>query len=222
MTKQIKDVKENLEPVYVKARDYRKEGNRELKYFEAGIPVPICNHNPELVEACNVGYTTGIISDGTPFEAEIWEENDKVGLSIFLPLYPLGIQEYIEKHKAKERDRKELVVDGEKLVDHMLEDIMEYSWASVLAQGMEEYSVDTDNDVIIYANYLEKAGIFKYTTKVCNGVLHFLTDLVGNRIVCLDVLLMQDGTQLAGTNLKFNLFEKPDVQAINRANTILQ
>ena len=46
----------------------------EYKFMEANGSFPICNHT-QCVEPNNIGYVQGIMSDGTPFEAELWRND---------------------------------------------------------------------------------------------------------------------------------------------------
>ena len=53
-------------------------------FMESAMDFPVCNHTVGVGKE-NLGYTQGIIAGGIPFEAELWEMNDTLNLSIIMP-----------------------------------------------------------------------------------------------------------------------------------------
>ena len=53
-------------------------------YEEATMDFPVCNHI-KFVNENNLGYIQGIMSNGLPFEAELWLLNGIMNLSVIMP-----------------------------------------------------------------------------------------------------------------------------------------
>ena len=56
----------------------------EKNYYESIYPMAGLNHS-ECIGSENLGWTKGVLSDGVPFEAEMWMMDGRLVLCVVLP-----------------------------------------------------------------------------------------------------------------------------------------
>lgn len=162
-----------------------------IRYLQADKPAPVCNYNANDAGPENKGCCYGVLRDGTPFAAELWQVEKCKVVSIFLP----------ESHCVM--DMSKFVTDkeqGAKVTD---------GWLTVLGKGMMEREANTQyNEEAWYGFYLKDYGIidFKFNNPACR--LHYLTDKASRDVVCIDVILSAGNTTWARTQLEFNPFNE--------------
>lgn len=171
------------------------ESNTEISsgYVEAALPFPVCNHTAEVGKE-NLGYTQGILADGTPFEAELWEKSFGTRcLSIIVPEH----KEFWQKSKAQSHDK----------ITAMHWTAEGHDDCSALPIGMVIQDRDVPGDELAaYTAYFEKMGIVKFTGPIRDGAMRALTDIEGNSLMHDIIALMDNGREIADTPLKFKSF----------------
>lgn len=153
-------------------------------------PMPVCNMT-KLLDMKNVGYAQGIMEDGMPFVAELYfEDSGSLAMSIVLPEMPQYISDRSFFASASSPDF-----------------IMEGQDNGILIIGMTYNERDDSfEELMYYTHYLEDMGVVEFATRVMEGSLEALIDLQGNHVVCDRITLVEDGTILAKTNLRFMPF----------------
>lgn len=161
-------------------------------YFEASMDFPICNHT-QHVNGDNLGYVQGIMSNGIPFEAELWLTNGILNLSVIMP-------EIIKSEKTQEN----ILNDGNILGFHNEASAIN---GGVLAIGMVDRGMIEDLNVIIeYVTLLKEHDIVEFESDMENGAVQLVTDINGNDFAHIMIMLEQDDELLAGTELEFRDF----------------
>lgn len=163
-------------------------------YVEAKYPVPICNHTAQVGKE-NLGYTQGVLSDGTPFEAELWENSIGTrSMSILLPERPEFCSE--ERSALNAGNVTGIQWQHEKADD-----------CSILPLGMviREESLPI-SELEAYTAYLERMGLLHFVSPLRNGCLRALTDTEGHDLIWDIVTLSEDGELRAETPLTFRPF----------------
>lgn len=138
------------------------------------------NHKVEIGEE-NLGYTQGILDDGTYYEAELWVWDGCTNVSIILP----EKQEYVPDNSFLARKTEEKIVDAGELTC-----AAEASDRSVLIQGMaiREESLCYE-ETSRYVDYLENMGLIEFPSQLRNGSASAYTDVLGNSVVQIIVTL---------------------------------
>lgn len=161
-------------------------------FMESAMDFPVCNHTVGVGKE-NLGYTQGIIAGGIPFEAELWEMNDTLNLSIIMP-------EIIKFDSVKEEHLK----DGNMIGFH---EYMQGIDGGALLIGMVDHGMIDDVNVLIeYNDFLKDNQIIEFCGEMENGALLLVTDINGNDFVNLIIMLEEKGKVLAKTSLSFRPF----------------
>lgn len=176
---------------------------RITPYLEAEADFPVYNHI-EGVGPENIGYAQGILPDGMPFEAELWEngENGR-SMSFLLPVLDLS------SHRNTDPEGNPEKVDD---LDPERESYLELPGeperdCGVLAIGMAENGTEDDETIVFqYAEYLEEAGIFRYTGELRKRFVEYMTDPRGNLLAHVIITLSEDGRTEAEADLRFRPF----------------
>lgn len=168
---------------------------------------PVCNHT-EGVGPENIGYSQGVLSDGTPYEAELW--NNREGgqsLTVLIPVQNFALSGHIAEiqENRKENTLNDLAA-GKKEEDMELPSISS-SDCGVLAIGMVEDGEEDDITVTFqYVEYLAAAGILRFTGEIRNGFVGYMIDISGTELAYIIVTLSVRGRTDAETNLHFRPF----------------
>lgn len=163
------------------------------RYTEAAARFPICNHTAGITSD-NLGWSQGIMEDGTPFEAELWASGGDVCLSVLMPEpadgpavlapEPLAHGNVVGFHSSENRSDRSVLAIG--MVDRGEEGQLE------ITQG--------------YVKKLADAGIVRFITAVENGAVLHVTDENGTDLVRVTIALVTDGAKRAVTPLNFKGF----------------
>ncbi|WP_165060731.1 hypothetical protein [Adlercreutzia sp. ZJ154] len=153
-------------------------------------PMPDCNLL-EGIELDNIGYTEGILKDGTPFAAELYSRGPHtIAMNIILPEIPQYIS---SKNIGTASDFPDSFVEAE---DN-----------GILAMGMIYRERQSSlEELVYYTCYLEDMGILSFVSEMREGDLEILTDRRGNPVVCDRVTLVDNGKTIAKPHLKFKPF----------------
>lgn len=161
-------------------------------YEESSMDFPVCNHT-KYVDDENLGYVQGILSGGVPFEAELWQTNGIMNLSVIIP-------EIIKSDKQQEN----LLNDGNITGFHNEVNAVN---GGVLAIGMVDRGMVDDINVIIeYVSLLKDHDIVEFESDMENGAVQLLTDVNGNDFAQIMIMLEADDELLAMTELDFRDF----------------
>lgn len=170
-----------------------------LRRFTDGYcDFPLCNHVKEVGPA-NLGYSTGMTSDGLPFEVEICsygkEEEQQKEIAFILP------DLYVEKDD---------VVDG---FEEPEKKATEFSYKiqiedySILPIGMVERGQEENLEIIKwYLDYIEEMGLVSFTGNMRSCAIFYLTDANGNDFVQARIGLITNGKVEAETDIQFRVF----------------
>lgn len=161
-------------------------------YIRAEKRFPICNHTQEI-DASNLGFCQGIVSDGNPFEAELWENEEEKALTVILPELEIPVQ------KTNSLGESSNVVGFK--TDYPYED------GSVLWIGMVNNGQEHDDEIVqFYVDYLKESGLIEFAGDMENGAVIYCTDIAGSNLVNVTIALEEKGHILAETDLKFTPF----------------
>lgn len=171
--------------------DHVNEHTSSGGFFEATVKAPYCNHI-FMIERCNLGYSQGIFSDGTPFEAELWADGQDQVVQFILPEMDFS------------EDEVEPLTNGKVSGFRMEAEQMD---ASALVKGMVDRGYCNDiSTVEPYLQYLESMGVLSFLGSMRNGCLHYLQDLERNRLAGVIISLTINGAPSAQTTLHFRNF----------------
>lgn len=217
-------------------RVYVSKINIEDKSYSGGplemtSSFPACNHTEE-VGSENIGYSQGVLPDGTPYEAELW--NNKEGgesLTVLIPVLNFSSSRYVaEVQNTREKSVADIFGSQNNLTNEEswtgnarinitntvstadADDDIELppipsSDCGVLAIGMVENGEEDDISVTCqYVEYLEVAGILHFTGAVRNGFVGYMTDINGTELAYIIVTLSVRGRTDAETDLHFQPF----------------
>lgn len=173
----------------------------EKNYYESIYPMAGLNHS-ECIGSENLGWTKGVLSDGVPFEAEMWMMDGRLVLCVVLP--ELFKEEMVEDQNVVE------------VIEHSKETrAFEQLDSGVLKMGTKDRGFSEDYNVIIsFVEYLEEFQVVNFHGEYRNGAVHLLEDKEGNHIVGVIITLKENGEVFADTPLVFKNFD-------NRCNKIV-
>lgn len=179
------------------------------KYIESIMDFPVCNHTQGVSEN-NIGYVSGLIKGGIPFEAEAFQygEGDELQkeISILLPVM------------RKEVSRLESIECSQEIIVGFEYEIS-ISDLSVLTIGMVEHEQELDADVVRhYVEFLENNDIIRFIGSVQSGSVFYFTDVNGNDFAQVHVGLITYGRQEAITPLQFRSFPLKTATKQDRRN----
>lgn len=169
----------------------------DKNYIQSSQDFPVCNHTQGISEN-NVGYVSGLLEGGIPFEAEVFQygKGDELQkeISILLPIMKnIGSRFESTKHHQE-------TVAG-------IEYEIEIRDLSVLTIGMVEHGQEPDIEVIrYYVEFLETKNIIQFTGDIQSGSVFYFTDVNGNDFAQVHVGLITCGRQEAITSLQFREF----------------
>lgn len=185
---------------YLKKFEHNEE--RNSGYVTANAPYPCCNHTEDIGKE-NLGYVQGIMIDGTPFEAELWEtEADGKNLSIVMAdlpaLYMEAYEDYLKYGMKEETAEERLASQPGHNTTH--------TDASVLTIGMimEEDDLPTEITAAVTA-YMEASGLVRFPGRCSNGAVRFFIDMNGNRVIQ-NIINLEGAFLEAETDLVFKPF----------------
>lgn len=162
-------------------------------YLEAASRFPFCNHTADITSD-NLGWSQGVMADGTPFEAELWANGADVNLSIAMP-------------ELEESDRCLLPEPPDCGNVAGFHNSVSCSDGSVLCIGMvirgEENRLEA---VQRYVKKMIDAGIVRFTAAAKNGSVLYVTDENGTDLVRVTIALVINGERQAVTPLNFKKF----------------
>lgn len=164
---------------------------KERKYYEAAYTMAGLNHT-ECVGEENLGWTKGVLSDGVPFEAELWLMDEELTLCVMLPdIFKTDndetSQEAGECKRGKRQERQE---------------------SCVLKIGTFDRGYAQDFHTIIkYVEYLEESQLVEFCGERRNGAVHLFRDKEGNDIAGIIITLNEAGDIFAETPLVFKSFQ---------------
>ena len=163
-------------------------------YIEMAKNFPACNHI-QMVGKENIGYTQGVMANGIPFEAELWLYKDCLNVSFVFP----------EVFKINEIEKNQLT-SGNVTGYHSQ---FEGTAAGVLTIGMVDRGYIDDVDATIeYVTFLKDNGLLFFKTEIENGVVQLVTDINGEDLAHVTVLLKDENETLASTPLCFKDFPR--------------
>lgn len=183
--------------VHTDEGDLDMHKTEDFMFLQATYPYPVCNHTSREVDSCNIGYAQGILKDGVPFEAELWKDVDNklVALSIYLPELKEMYEEYNKIENTYDLEEDNIIA---------FEKTDEIDWQAVLCIGMVERDSNVDDEELHnYVEYLIQMGVIAFDSDFLNGNLHYLTDIEGNDLVSVEIILEEDGCVWAKTPLQF-------------------
>ena len=156
-------------------------------YIESSYRKILCNYSLENIGVNNIGYSYGVISDGVPFDAEIWMCGKDLMVTFYFPeIFDPG--DY-EDDVPEEED----CIKGDQ----------------ALSVGMEERGYIYGEDLLnLYIKYLVNAGLIKYKADKMDGFGSFYTDTMENDLVAISMPLISGGNIVAETGLDFMPFKE--------------
>jgi len=188
--------------------DCEGDEDKNEKISESLYHRPICNHSVNNVSPENIGYTFGVLGDGVPFEAELWEFDGIRTVSVYIP----DIFAMPKNFEPNEKTDKPIFFESH----------CERKSAAILNIGMaiREPCLTDEKQ---YVDYLEEMGIVKYEGRVRNGGVEFFTDFEGNDIVCVHIDLDGIENGKVKINLHFRDFpgykRKPNIKVFSGKST---
>lgn len=169
-------------------------------YYQSKYEYPICNHT-EGVSEKNIGFTRGVTASGVPFEAELFEEDDVMTMSVIMPAI------YNDAYEGQEEDE---VIDENINITAMHYDVESDDY-SVLDFGMVDDAMEENTDVVKdYVDFLVKNGIVTYASNLINGAVLYRVDVLGNELTKVLVTMKEGETFWAYTDLDFDEFSVND------------
>lgn len=162
-----------------------------MNYYIAKYDFPICNHT-EGITSHNLGYTMGITSDGVPFEAEIFEGDESLILSVIMP-------DIYEDEKVE--------ADTSNIIGFTYD--VDYWDDSMLDYGMvDDGQIEDEKIVKKYVEFLENSDIISFSSNIYNGTVMRRVDIAGNKFVKVLVTLVDDENEWCYTNIPLIPFGK--------------
>ena len=156
---------------------------------------PVCNHK-QFLDKNNLGYCQGILTDGMPFEAELYECELGQGIAIIMPL--------INENNEKRYDSVNAPTVQRKVIEFPMES--GFIDASILDIGMVDHGEAGESEVHKYVNYFVDNDLVRFTTDIYNGAGWYRTDILGNDLIKIVITLSENGQIFADTNLNFRGF----------------
>ena len=136
------------------------------------------------------------MENGIPFEAELWLYKGCLNVSFV----------FSEVFKINEIEKNQLT-SGNVTGYHSQ---FEGTAAGVLTIGMVDRGYIDDVDATIeYVTFLQDNGLLFFKTEIENGVVQLVTDINGEDLVHVTVLIKDGSETLASTPLHFKDFPRP-------------
>lgn len=183
------ELREIIVPDWDERKEYfmSRDGKKPFHLILGNMPVV---YNKEMeIEDKALRITTGVISDNTPFVAEIWrnEVNDEY-LSIAMP------KKYFSKRELKQL---------EEFIDELYsrEDFVLIHHSDMI-EGISD--IEDEMDMLIataYIEYLVKKKIICFVSDYEGSSVVYGNDLLGNRVALITIDMKVDGEVLAESSL---------------------
>lgn len=163
------------------------------KYYESRYAMEQLNHS-ECVDHDNIGWTSGVLVNGIPFEAELWVMDNELSMSVMIPEV---LSEQLESSEQIEFNMEDnTVISCCARIEN-----------GVLKVGLDDVGIVYDDEVIIrYVEFLEEFGLVTFCGEEYNGGGHRYRDKSGNHIIEVIVTLNSNGKTFAETPLAFRGF----------------
>ena len=164
---------------------------QEVGYYEAIYPFPICNHVKEW-NVNNYGYAQGIMSNGIPFEAELWANDNCINVSFVLPRLFLSM------------GNRQTLKRGNIIGFHTSEE--RYNQGILTIGMVDDGFIESYDELLQYVDVLKEQGLIEYLGQIENAAGLLCTDVEGNELVNIIVTLEEDEEELAEVYLEFREF----------------
>lgn len=165
----------------------------KVGYYISNYDYPTCNHRDGVTDK-NIGYVKGITADGVPFEAELFEREDTLMMSVVIPAI---FNDFYETEEEGDENIRTVSCGAEGLDGTVLDIGMVY--------GTMEKNKGAVRD---YVNFLVNHGIVISTPDLLDGRVRYCTDELGNDLAQI-LITMQSGRRFfAYTNMDFDEFSK--------------
>jgi hypothetical protein len=178
-------------------------------YYESRYVMEGLNHSLCIGKE-NLGWTSGILSNGVPFEAELWVFDQELCMSVMMPEFMSTPLEADEQADADMDVNVDMDIDNDidqDLEDHTVVSSYERIESGLLKVGLFDRGTVYDNlTVIQYVEFLEKFGLIAFCGEEYNGGVHLYRDKAGNPIVEVIITLISQGEHCAETPLIFQSF----------------
>lgn len=170
-------------------------------YYESRYTMEGLNHSLCIGKE-NLGWTSGLLSNGVPFEAELWVFDQELCMSIMMPEFMSTPFEADEQANAN----IDMDIDND-VKDHTVVSSYERIESGLLKVGLFDRGIVYDNlTVIQYVEFLEEYGLIAFCGEEYNGGVHLYRDKAGNPIVEVIITLISQGEHCAETPLIFQSF----------------
>ena len=184
-----------------KQRFFMKKHSKIIDFVKQIKLKPVCNHDFSDADGDYLGVAKGKMEDGTYYEAEKWQDT-KAGIvcvNIFFP----QLEDLSKAAKDKEQTEDKAT---NKIIDLPTASIQgEVTYIGFLPIGMvvREDWTDDLKEQQRYAQFLLDMGLIDYTGEYANLALRYLTDIEGHDLVETDIILFEEGEEVAITPLQF-------------------
>ena len=183
-------------------------------FVEGYKDFPVCNHIKEIGSE-NIGYQTGMLDDGLPFEVEEYEygKGDSKVRELALIMPDL----YVDEEDCEEPEDAFDYAEGEMPKIEGFHYEMELKECCVLPIGMV-FRGQEDNFTIIswYQEFLESMGIVEYISDLRSCSVFYYTDINGNDLVQIRTGLITNGKEEAVSHIELRNF--PNRKSSNKRN----
>lgn len=173
-------------------------------FVEGYKDFPVCNHIKEIGSE-NIGYQTGMLDDGLPFEVEEYEygKGDSKVRELALIMPDL----YVDEEDCEEPEDAFDYAEGEMPKIEGFHYEMELKECCVLPIGMV-FRGQEDNFTIIswYQEFLESMGIVEYISDLRSCSVFYYTDINGNDLVQIRTGLITNGKEEAVSHIELRNF----------------
>ena len=189
--------------------DYGEQNFAEISatsanFYQNVFPHINFNFSAENFDEKNIGYAHGIMKNGLPFTAELWEYENVKNVAFYLPVIEefFNVDEEIEKNKLNK-------VTGFSFDEEV------QGFHSLCVGMIKTYFVASHEILDKYIDLLIACDLLKFTTNMRNGYGFILQDSTDNEFFCFTVSLQHKGEETAFTPLKWIPFKKNKTSALH-------
>lgn len=155
---------------------------------------PITNH--ARADERNLGWIKGVFDDGKPFEAEMWEYDGRICVSIILPVH---------RSVRREKNNEERNKLKKCLVPFCFQE--EFTHGGILHLGMVDDGQETCSEVVEeWVEYLEAKEFLYFVSERRDGAVLYEIDASGNLFTEVIVTLEDKERIYAIVDVKWNAF----------------
>jgi len=165
-------------------------------FYQNVFPHINFNFSAENFDEKNIGYAHGIMKNGLPFTAELWEYENVRNVAFYLPL----IENFFEDEKIEKND-------SDKITGFSFDEEVK-GFHSLCVGMLETYSVASHKILDKYIDMLIECDLLKFKTNMRNGYGFILQDSADNEFFCFTVSLQHEGEETAFTPLKWIPFKQ--------------